>query len=352
MSSAVSRDASGRADLFDRRSKPRLLLITPDFPPDRGGIQVLAHRLATGLGGFERRVITLDSPGARGFDATSGLAIRRVRSDRRLGGGRNAPLNAIALFEALRFRPHVTLSAHIVTSPAAALIHRTLGSPTLQYFHAKEVGAKPRLAAFAARQAQDVIAVSEYTSGLVAATGAFSADVHLISPGVDLPADIEPLPEPRPTFLTIARLEDRYKGHDVLIRALPLIRAKVPDVHWVVIGDGPLRPGLEQLARSLRGGGLDRLPRCALRRSAQRLAAAHPPAVDAQSPAGGWLRRRGLWDRLSGGSRLRQAGGGWKRRWRARCGGRSGDRSAGRPHRPSRGGQGDHAAAARSRAGA
>jgi phosphatidyl-myo-inositol dimannoside synthase len=231
-------------------AKPRLLVLTPDFPPARGGIQVLAHRLAGGLEGFEARVLTRDSPGAKRFDAADDLAVRRVPADRRLGGGRNLALNAVAVLEACRFRPHATISAHIVTSPAAALIHQTMGAPTLQYFHAKEVGAKPRLAAFAARRAQDVVAVSDYTSGLVAATGTFSADVHLISPGVDIPADTEPTPEQRPTFLTIARLEDRYKGHDVLIRALPLIRAKVPDVHWVVIGDGPLRPGLEQLARS------------------------------------------------------------------------------------------------------
>jgi phosphatidylinositol alpha-1,6-mannosyltransferase len=232
------------------RAKPRLLLITPDFPPARGGIQVLAQRLAGGLEGFEIHVVTQDSSGAARFDAAHDLAVRRVQADRRLGVGRNLPLNAIALLEARRFRPHATLSAHIVTSPAAALIHRVLGVPTLQYFYAKEIGAKPRLAAFAARWAQDAIAISEYTSRLLAGTGTFSADVHLIPPGVDMPADAEPLPERRPTFLTIARLEDRYKGHDVLIRALPLIRAKVPDVHWVVVGDGPLRPGLERLARA------------------------------------------------------------------------------------------------------
>jgi phosphatidyl-myo-inositol dimannoside synthase len=231
-------------------AKPRLLVITPDFPPDRGGIQVLAHRLATGLEGFETKVVTRDSSGARRFDAAGELAVRRVRADRRLRGGRNLALNAVASLEACRFRPHATLSAHIVTSPAAALIHQALGTPTLQYFYAKEVGAKPRLAAFAAGCAQDVVAISDYTSRLVAATGTFSADIHLISPGVDIPADTEPTPEQRPTFLTIARLEDRYKGHDVLVRALPLIRAKVPDVHWVVIGDGPLRLGLEQLVRS------------------------------------------------------------------------------------------------------
>jgi phosphatidylinositol alpha-1,6-mannosyltransferase len=229
-------------------AKPRLLVITPDFPPARGGIQVLAHRLATGLEGFQTRVLTLDSPGAAEFDAQGGIAVRRVRAPERLGAQRNAALNATGLYEALRFRPQAMLSAHIVTSPAAALVREVLGVRTLQYFHAKEVGAKPRLAAFAARRADVSIAVSAYTERLIAATGATSANTRLIPPGVDLPAATDPLPVERPTFLTIARLEDRYKGHDVLVRALPLVRAKVPDIEWVVIGDGPLRAGLEHLA--------------------------------------------------------------------------------------------------------
>ena len=231
-------------------AEPRLLVVTPDFPPARGGIQVLSHRLASGLRGFETRVVASDSPGAAEFDAAANLRVRRVRTDPRLGKGRNLALNGAAVDEARRFRPEAILSVHIVASPAAALISRASGAPTVQYFHAKEIGAKPGLAAFAARRARAAIAVSAYTADLVAATGTAAVNTHLIPPGVDLPVDAEPLFEPRPTLLTIARLEDRYKGHDVLIRALPLIRAEVPDVQWAVIGEGPLRSGLEQLAAS------------------------------------------------------------------------------------------------------
>ncbi len=227
--------------------KPRLLVVTPDFPPARGGIQVLSHRIADGIKGFETRVVAGDAPGAESFDRDAGLSVRRVKTDPRLGAARNIPLNAVTVAMAMRFRPAVTLSAHIVTSPAAAVISRLTGAPTAQYFHAKEIGAKPKLAAFAASRARTAIAVSRYTSGLIAATGVAPAATKLISPGVDLPDDPSPLPEPRPTLLTIARLEDRYKGHDVIVRSLPLLRATIPDAQWVVIGDGPLRPGLEQL---------------------------------------------------------------------------------------------------------
>src|ERR1035438_10349457 len=125
--------------------KPRLLVLTPDFPPAPGGIQLLTYRLAAGMSGFDPRVLALDGPGAASFDARGELAVRRLRVDSRLGGpGRMAALNAAALVEAWRFRPDVTLSAHILASPATALIRRALGAPTIQYFHANEIGARAR----------------------------------------------------------------------------------------------------------------------------------------------------------------------------------------------------------------
>jgi phosphatidylinositol alpha-1,6-mannosyltransferase len=51
--------------------------------------------------------------------------------------------------------------------------------------------------------------------------------------------------------VTVSRLAERYKGHDVMLRALPLVRARVPDMQWVVVGDGPLRPAYESMARAL-----------------------------------------------------------------------------------------------------
>ncbi len=76
------------------------------------------------------------------------------------------------------------------------------------------------------------------------------AVLRLIAPGVDLPRDSTPLPAQRPTVLTVSRLADRYKGHDVLLRALAKVRERVADVEWVVIGDGPLRAELEARARA------------------------------------------------------------------------------------------------------
>ncbi len=243
--SGHERSAGSRAAMAHR---PRLLVLTPDFPPARGGIQVLTHRLVAGLTGLDTRVLTFDQPGAASFDAGDALDTRRVKVDSRLGAGRIAVLNAAAAMQARRFRPDVILSAHIVTSPAAALIRRVQGARTVQYFHANEIGGKPRLSAFAAQRADVVVAVSSYTAHLIRANGAEPADLRLIPPGVDIPSPFAAEPLERPTVLSVARLRDSYKGHDVLIRALAEVRAKVPDVELVVIGDGPLRGELERLA--------------------------------------------------------------------------------------------------------
>jgi phosphatidylinositol alpha-1,6-mannosyltransferase len=270
-------------------AEPRLLLLTPDFPPARGGIQLLSHRLATGIAGFDVEVVTLDAPGAAAFDASGSLRVRRVRTEERAGATRNVPLNAAALARAQRHRPEVVLSMHMVVSPAAAAVRRLLGARTVQYFYAKEIGARPSLARFAVKHADTVIAISAYSAALVRAVGASPEHLTLIPPGVDLPEQTAPLPCERPTFLTIARLEDRYKGHDVLLRALPLIRAKVPDARWVVIGDGPLRSGLEDLADSL--GVADAVQFLGAVSDEERniwLRRAHALAMPSRLPAGGF----------------------------------------------------------------
>ena len=200
-------------------------------------------------------MVTLDSPGARAFDDAHAAAVTRVRAQGLPRGARNVLLNADALRRARAFKPDVILSMHIVTSPAAAGIRRRLGARFVQLFHAEELGTRPKLAAFAAREADVVVAVSKYTESLVRSACPACARIRIVSPGVDLPADPTQSLAPEPTVLTVSRLTERYKGHDTMARAWPLVRAKVPDARWVVIGEGRLRTGIEALLGAYGVGG-------------------------------------------------------------------------------------------------
>jgi phosphatidylinositol alpha-1,6-mannosyltransferase len=226
-------------------------MLTPDYPPDPGGIQLLMHRVMRELPDATPRIVAPGSARAAEFDSRDGSSVRRAPAPPGPNVGRIAALNAAGLDEARRFRPDVVVSGHIVTSAAARAARRILGVPFVQYLHASEVAARPGLAASAVKAADAVIAVSAHTRELALQAGADEATVHIVSPGVDAPsASDDDVPRTGPTILTVSRLGERYKGHDVVIRALPLIRASVPDARWVVVGGGPLEDPLRKLAEA------------------------------------------------------------------------------------------------------
>jgi phosphatidylinositol alpha-1,6-mannosyltransferase len=224
----------------------RVLLLTPDFPPELGGIQRLLERLVAHAAGVEYEVIAPAAAGAEAWDAERPYRVRRTPQapSRPLT---IAALNSAAIARARRAKPDVVLSGHIVTAPAALAIRRVTGIPYVQYLYALEVRERPRLAAAAARGAEAVIAISRYTAELGRAAGAPAERIRVVPPGVDV-VDAAPRDGAGPRILTVARLQDRYKGFDVMVRAMPLIRARVPGAEWIVVGDGRLRGEIERQA--------------------------------------------------------------------------------------------------------
>jgi len=230
-------------------AKPRALLITPDFPPDAGGVQELLYNLVRHSDGFEWHTVTFQ-PRSRGRGVDADLSVQRVRR-RQSGVGAVFALNGSAARAALAKRPSVVVSGHIVTAPAARAIRALSRTPIVQYVYAMELAHRPRFTRWVLRGADSVIAISRHSAALAESAGADIERIRVIPPGVNIPA--EPSAEKRasvPTILSIARLEDVYKGFDVMMRALPLVRAQLPDVEWVVVGEGRLKAHLERLAKA------------------------------------------------------------------------------------------------------
>jgi phosphatidyl-myo-inositol dimannoside synthase len=225
---------------------PRVLLVTPDFPPSAGGIQLLLDRVARHARRVRFSVITLAHAGAGAHDRAAPFAVQRVRAST---GDRRLDLVALNLAAARRLRAapwDAVLCGHITCAPAA------FGSriPAVQYLHAMEIGARPRLTCVATRRAALSIAVSTHTREIAEAVGAPAERIRVVHNGVDRPTAPPEAHRAGSLIVSIARLEDRYKGLDVLLRALPIVRALVPAAHLVVVGDGSLRPWLEALAES------------------------------------------------------------------------------------------------------
>jgi len=189
-------------------------------------------------------VITLDHPHAA--DTTPTHRVKVLPSAPRRGV---ALLNAAVVQVGRRWRPDAVLCGHIALSPGATTLGRMLGVPVVQYVYSKEMTNRPRMTRFAVSRAAATIAISDHTARLAIKAGAQPGRVTTVEPGVDAVA-AEPSLErsQQPTILTVARLRDRYKGFDVMLRALPLVQSRVPEVRWVVVGDGELRPELEEMA--------------------------------------------------------------------------------------------------------
>ncbi len=141
-------------------------------------------------------------------------------------------------------------SVNLVTCVSAGFRIHTTGSGLYRFLFRRHLS-RIRARIAVSRRARD--AAEPYVPG----------DWRIIPCGVDLERFRPGLPAPEalgrgtggrksdaPLILFLGRL-DRRKGLAVLLRALPLIRTRLPDVRLVVVGSGPLEADSRRLARRL-----------------------------------------------------------------------------------------------------
>ncbi len=244
---------------------PRTLLVTNDFPPRVGGIQRTLEALAGQLPPDRLAVLAPRWPGWEAFDArrpyrvvreptafswpTPALAGRVDRAIRESGAevvlfGDAMPLAAIGPRLAARGTPYVVLGHGF------------------DYWLSLVPGAHAAMRAVTSR-ASAVLACSRFIARVVRTAVRPSVPVAALLPGADpdrfrpdLPSDDIRLSHgirERPLVVCVSRLVAR-KGQDVLIRAMPAIRRRVPDAALLVVGGGPSEGRLHRLAAGAPAG--------------------------------------------------------------------------------------------------
>jgi phosphatidyl-myo-inositol dimannoside synthase len=250
---------------------PRTLFITQDFPPDRGGIARLYGEIC-------KRIPSIDVSTVAAQEATNadGPEIHRMSFGMRAA---HRPVNILKWTRwAHRFvtRHEVALVHAGNVRPSgyvAAMLRRQLDIPYIVYVHGKDLlkefrkGANRWMVRAGTREilgnAAAIIANSATTAGiaqdLLRRVGASHATdrVHVIHPGADPNRFTSAFEDSRrnrgatregPVLLSVARLVPR-KGIDTVIESLPSVLAVHPTARYVVVGTGPDRPRLEQLAQ-------------------------------------------------------------------------------------------------------
>jgi len=179
---------------------------------------------------------------------------------------RTAAFTTRLLTSALKHRPELILSTHVNFAPVAAWLKRLRPVCFAAVAHGVDVwGENRRQMDAALRQADRLLAVSQFTRQRLLDAGGFQSDKIGLLPNTVDTERFSPDSKPRhllkrfglkptqPVILTVARLagEERYKGYDQIIRALPEIRRSVPEIRYVIGGTGPDRARLERMVTEL-----------------------------------------------------------------------------------------------------
>jgi phosphatidylinositol alpha-1,6-mannosyltransferase len=261
----------------------RLLLISPNFPPQQGGIETLNWQIIRRLENLCRFVVASEQKGSKEWDMTAPeISILRIQQPtyptlERLSNAiiwhLGHPLVAScsgyvlpAISLQMKHSYDLVICAHIGVAFIGYLLNKLFGVPYIIWTYGQEMldeylgktGLLPiRLEKRLFRSACAVLTISHWTESLAVAKGAKASNVHKIVMGVDdyfhpcestiaLKASLSL--EDKLVILSVGRLV-RRKGHDMMLKSLPTIVGRFPDVVYLIVGSGPMENELRNLAR-------------------------------------------------------------------------------------------------------
>ena len=243
----------------------KILFLARDFLPAPGGIAIFVHKLADQLGrrGHDVRVVAPRRPGWRKV-GQGNYTVAWCPSWRRLS---SLPFIFKTLRLACKSKVDIIFLGHFMTTHGlgALLAKRILGSPYVFLTHGNDLAYSvstpidQRAATTILDNASLGLCNSGFTQAKLLKTG-YRGPTAILHPGVDARVfrpglEIEALVDRyrlrgKKVMLSVARLVE-IKNIDGVLRALPQVIEKMPNIFYLVVGSGPKRRELEELAASL-----------------------------------------------------------------------------------------------------
>lgn len=236
----------------------RILLATNDFPPKVGGIQTCCYQLAKNLTllGEEVTVLAPRVEGDLGFDRKQNFRITRVRNKLSLYG---------TFFSVLRREKaeRILIGHRANYARLASWANLFWKIPYVIIVYGGEIllPTSSRSIKKNFKRAKKVIAISHFTKKKLIEIGIPEKKIVVIHLGVD-PArfnpDLDSSPirkkynlEGKKVILTASRLV-RHKGHQNVLKALPQVLKKVPNLVYLIIGKGEEEGILKEIVKDLK----------------------------------------------------------------------------------------------------
>ena len=238
------------------------LIVTRNFPPDVGGMQMLMGGLSESLVNHGPvKVFTYDYPNSDSYDKKSSLSIERVRGIKIFKKYRKA--NLVNNF----IKENPNIRAIIADHWKSLELIKTENLKKIKTFcllHSKEINhavgslLNTRLIKSTSK-ADFIIANSNSTKKLAVSVGIDSTKINVIFPGVQKPSKIENIEKIKaekifngsfPKIITIARL-DKRKGHDKILMLIKNLKTRFPKIKYVSIGFGKEEKNLLKLTKEL-----------------------------------------------------------------------------------------------------
>lgn len=232
---------------------PSILYLVPDLLGPPGGIARYCRLTAQALRetGVPLRVVAL-------MDRRDTAPTRLPAESYTPCGGSRSAFVRQATLTALQARPRLILAGHVNLAPLGWALARLVRAPLATFVYGIDAWTPLSRSRRRALQSSDrIIAISRYTACRAAQANALDpAQLRVLHNCLDPQLELtspDPQRDGAPSLLTVARmsLAEQYKGHDVVIRAMPELVRRFPDLRYDIVGDGDARPGLQALAAQM-----------------------------------------------------------------------------------------------------
>ncbi|MFA5100110.1 MAG: glycosyltransferase family 4 protein [Candidatus Omnitrophota bacterium] len=258
----------------------KTLLITFDFPPIVGGISTVFYNVWKYLPGDDFCVLAPRVKGSAGWDKSfAGKVLRRrlpVKDTLLSKFLKLILLFFFCLAAVSRERIQYLLCGQPIIPGIIGLVMKKFrnipfqvwvyGGEVVKFKHEKMIF---RILLAVLKEADSVVVNSEFTRGVYVKLGVPEKKIITITPAVDTDffrpgMDTAALKakygiSDKRVLMTVARLSER-KGHDMVIRVLARLKAKYPDLMYLIVGTGPDEKRLRALVLEL--GVADRVIFC------------------------------------------------------------------------------------------